>query len=172
MYSRLLWQFLDPGGYVVSENNLTASLAPNSGARETVLLFDKLDRGLPRSFPHNEQACCDALFFYKRHLPSRDGSVLLFVELKGVDVDHAINQLKNTIKHVRTAMHVECQRMKVRIGAIVITKGAAPPATDLRQHMKSFQDDLGAALWFEPESLKKERPLRGYVDKFLAPKNH
>jgi hypothetical protein len=167
MYSRLLWQFLEPGAHVASENRLTVSLAPNPGAQETILLFDKLDsRGLPRSFPGDNKTCCDALFYYKRNRPSGDGNILIFVELKSSDVEHAIEQLKNTIQHVWAAMHSEC-KPKSKIGAVVVTKGNVPPV-DERKRAREFREESGAFLWFEPGSLGKEATLRSYVDKLLA----
>jgi hypothetical protein len=170
MFSVLLWRCLAPGEYTVEENNLSATLTPLNGMRETILVFDKLDdRRLPDHYAGADRACCDAIFFYSRNLADDAGPLLLFVELKGTDIRRAIEQLKNTMREVEAAVRPESLRGKTRRrAAVIVTKATVPQLVDMRPLVSEFRRELKASIYIEQEAQGRRVDLRGYVDRFHA----
>jgi len=125
----LLWHCLDPGKTSVSESGKSARLKPKGG--ECVLLF-KIDSARFRAEFEIERVC-DALFFYKSE---HKAPVLLFVELKGTDVESAIDQLDQTLKSVRNKLDNEANCL-----AVVACSGSTPK--HLGKLRKRFQKQHG-----------------------------
>src|SRR5262245_32924662 len=93
----LLWFCLDHGTSV-AEERIELSIARRRD--ETILLFRTDSEKFRTHFyaPDGPQKACDALFFYKY---ADKPPVLVFVELKGANLAHALDQLKETIGAVK-----------------------------------------------------------------------
>ena len=124
----LLWFCLDHGTSI-SEQRIELSIARRSG--ETILLFHTDSAAFREHFYLDgaPQIACDALFFYKYqdHPP-----VLIFVELKGANLAHALNQLKATIGPVKRRVE-QVLRGATRYLALVVSDGAGPTTRKNKQ---------------------------------------
>ncbi|MBK6465348.1 MAG: hypothetical protein IPF92_30740 [Myxococcales bacterium] len=131
-FERLLWGCLDHGTSI-SEEGLALAIDRRSG--ETILLFQTDSAAFRTSFyaAGSPQIACDALFFYK---PGTERPVLIFVELKGANLPHALDQLKATILAVKP--HVErAVPGSTRYLALVVSDGARP--TTRKEKQREFE---------------------------------
>lgn len=115
-------------------------------AEETVLLF-RTDSAAFREhfYAHGApQIACDALFFYKL---GDQPPLLIFVELKGANLGHALAQLEATIAAVKPKVE-RVVREATKYLALVVSDGARPTSrksaqrafeatTDVRVHVLS-----------------------------------
>jgi hypothetical protein len=117
----LLWFCLDHGT-AIHEDRLGLSIERRGG--ETILLFRTDSKEFRSRFYAADapQIACDALFFYKNgdHPP-----LLIFVELKGAHLVHALEQLEATIGAVKPRIE-QAIRGTARCLALVVSDGARP----------------------------------------------
>ena len=117
----LLWFCLEHGTSI-AEEGLALSIDRRAG--ETILLFrtDSVTFRARFYAPGSPQIACDALFFYKH----RDSPpVLVFVELKGANLGHALEQLKATICAIKPRVE-GAVRASTKYLALVVSDGARP----------------------------------------------
>jgi len=130
----LLWFCLDHRTSI-SEQGIELSITRRSG--ETILLFRTDSEKFRRHFydPDGAQIACDALFFYKYegHPP-----VLIFVELKGANLTHALDQLRATINPVKRSVE-QVLRGRTSYLALVVSDGAGP--TTRKNKQREFEDE-------------------------------
>ncbi len=117
----LLWFCLDHGTSV-AEDRIGLSIERKGG--ETILLFRTDTREFRERFydPDDPQISCDALFFYKH---ADNPALLIFVELKGANLVHALDQLEATIGAVKPGIE-RVVRGSTRYLALVVSDGARP----------------------------------------------
>lgn len=119
----LLWFCLDHGT-AVREDGIGLSIDRKQG--ETILLFRTDSKEFRSRFyaASAPQVACDALFFYKNgdHPP-----VLVFVELKGAELTHALKQLEVTIGAVKSRIE-QAIKGSTKYLALVVSDGAGPKA--------------------------------------------
>lgn len=146
-FERLLWSCLDHGTSL-SEEGLALSLPRQ--ADETVLLFHTDTKAFRAAFfpDQNQHISCDALFFYKHGLRS---PVLVFVELKGANLKHALDQLTATITAVKPSLPP-----KAELRALVVTDGAHPTTNMAAQ--KKFEANVHVDLYIE-RAARRKKPL-------------
>lgn len=124
----LLWFCLDHGTSI-SEERIELTITRRSG--ETILLF-RTDSTEFRKYFYDKRAsqiACDALFFYKYddHPP-----VLIFVELKGANIAHALDQLSGTISAVKPRLE-NVIKGSTKYLALVVSDGARPTTKKSKQ---------------------------------------
>lgn len=162
-FERLLWSCLDHGTSI-SEEGLALSVPRQ--ADETVLLFRTDTKAFRAAFfpGENQHISCDALFFYKY---GERPPVLVFVELKGANLPHALAQLTETIKAVKPSLPAHAE-----LRALVVTDGAGP--TTRMAHQKRFEADVRVNLHIEP-TVRGKKPmdlravLRKHAPEFVGP---
>src|SRR5262245_16617401 len=117
-FELLLWRCLDPGRTSFGEQGLSAQIKPEG--KETVLVFHSDTEIFRDTFGLSpEDNVSDAIFFYKKEA-SRP--IVLFLELKGTDIEHARKQLTMVIKVVRDKMGAGV-RSETDYRAIILTSG-------------------------------------------------
>jgi hypothetical protein len=129
----LLWFCLDHGTAIV-DDRIGLSIERRTG--ETILLFRTDSPEFRRHFLDREgrQISCDALFFYKH---AERAPVLVFVELKGAHLLHALDQLEATIGAVKPGIE-RSLGLAIRCLALVVSDGARPTTRVSRQ--RAFED--------------------------------
>lgn len=141
-FDRLLWHCLQPGEYQFTEENLAVRLSPENN--ETVLMF-RTDSNVFRGSREGVPAC-DLLFFYRG--PASPTPVLLFVELKGSDIEHAETQIGSAFKRVREELAPDCGGGAARAGAVVVLGSSAPADVKPRQKEAWLKQGLPFAYHF------------------------
>jgi hypothetical protein len=128
----LLWFCLDHGTSI-EEQGIGLSIARRSG--ETILCFRTDSEAFRKHFyaPGGRQISCDALFFYKY---ADKPPVLIFVELKGAHLAHALDQLQATIGAVKPRIE-QAVRESTKCLALVVSDGARPTTRMSKQ--REFQ---------------------------------
>jgi len=121
VFNRLLLDGLVPGSSGVNENR--AKFVLKRSGDETILVF-RLDSSAGRQclgLPGHSKAA-DALLavFRKSRRP-----VLLFVELKGSDVKHGMQQLQSTVQTVKKVLGNQWSRFEA-FAVVVRSSGASP----------------------------------------------
>ncbi len=132
-FSSLLLSALTPGS-TLKENNIGVTFKRNQLAtsKETLLLFHTDDENthFRKSWLKNNNPgcvnpqCCDGIIFY--HSTDKENSgTICFVELKGNDIKHAVEQILQTYKLIKTAL-VEAQIPvdKIKWKAVIISSAA------------------------------------------------
>lgn len=161
-FDGLLWECLLPGRHEHSEENLTAALDPRPG--ETVLLFETDRPAFRRRLPAGSKlSVCDLMFFYRG--PAAPMPVLLFVELKGSDYEHAEEQLANALEAVTRELEPDCQRSVLK-GAVVVL-GASTPH-DSKRRRREFFRSTRTLIEYESNARAKRTELRSHLEKFVA----
>jgi hypothetical protein len=124
----LLWFCLDHGTSV-TEDRIGLSIERRSG--ETILLFRTDSKAFRERLydPGARQISCDALFFYKH---ADKPPLLIFVELKGAYLAHALDQLEATIGAVKPRIE-RVVGAPARTLALVVSDGARPTTRVNRQ---------------------------------------
>lgn len=145
----LLWNCLVPGKTSCAEQRKEATLT--RGNDECVLTFSIDNQPFKDRF--GVRHACDAMFFYSGR---NKGPILLFVELKGDDIEHGAGQLPETLIAVRREL--QQKKLDAEYRAVIITSGGAPgKGSSLR---KGFLRDHGVPL----EVLSRKRgDLRPYL---------
>lgn len=156
-FQTLLFDSLLPGSSY-GEQGTRVSVKQESG--ETVLFF-RLDqpfhekKGL-RRYLKQDQPVSDILVFYRRNQEAVPR--LCLVELKGGDLDHALDQLRATHQvlesHLKTMEVGRGNRPQVEWRGIVRMSGASPRSVDKRKLTSDFdkcirvtrEDDIGIHL--------------------------
>ena len=113
-FNFLLCECLHPGETGFKESGIGARIRPEG--RECVLVFGIDNQRFRTQF--SVHRACDALFFYKSQA---HGPVLLFVELKGSDVESAAEQLGQALDAVRKGLSGVSEYR-----AIVVLRKSAP----------------------------------------------
>jgi hypothetical protein len=142
-FTHLLWNCLAEGATSIEEEKLSANLEKRSD--ECVLVFEIDNPDFRKHFQAMDEKVCDGLFFYKKAaLPGHDKTVpvVMFVELKGSDIDYAIEQLANTHRLV----HKKLTGRAVEYRAIVVSR-QAPPAQD-KSARKRWEKSINCRLHF------------------------
>lgn len=131
VFEHLLWSCLahESG---ITEERLALSIERQSN--ETILLFRTDNRAFRQHLyaPKDPQIACDALYFYKH---GDRPSVLIFVELKGANLPHALDQLQATIGAVKPRIEAAMPNTTKYL-ALVISDGARP--TTRRNKQRDF----------------------------------
>ncbi|MDD2287123.1 MAG: hypothetical protein PHQ11_17195 [Paludibacter sp.] len=134
-FSSLLLSALTPDS-TLKENNIGITFKRNQfdTSKETILLFHsddekthfrniwlrKNDRGCVNS------QCCDGIIFY-HSIDKKSSGTICFVELKGNDIKHAVEQILQTYKIIKTALfEAQIQIDKIRWKAVIISSAAKP----------------------------------------------
>lgn len=139
----LLVRCLVPGQTSLKESGLAVQLGPKG--EETILLFRSDSPEFRSCFNLGSDArVSDAIFFYRS--AQRPRPLLVFVELKGNDVGHAVKQLTATVRVVEQRLHGQL-RKEVDLLAVVVTSGSAPSQKD--PAFKRFKADIGISLRFK-----------------------
>jgi hypothetical protein len=89
-------------GTSVSESGLTVSIKPS---KDETIQFYCADCHHTRSklcMTREEQTSCDYVVLYTKNIQSNEKELLCFLELKGKDIRHAAEQIRNAYKHVYT----------------------------------------------------------------------
>ncbi len=135
----LLW-FCLAQGTSIEEQGLKLSIRPNGD--ETILVFGTDCAEFRRSFyaPEADQLASDALFFYKR---ADKQPVLVFVELKGRNIDHALKQLRATILAVKRGVEAALGGATTCL-ALVVSDGATSKTRQNKQ--RDFETETGVPL--------------------------
>jgi hypothetical protein len=132
-------------GTSYSEKGRSASIA--KGNDETVLLF-KTDCDIVRRVLSINRAC-DIAFLYMKH---RTRPILLFVELKGKNINDAAEQIKTTMQAIsniiRNTIHPRFPE-KRDVRAIVVRSGSAPQ--NQFEIQEKFFRETGVRLQFARE---------------------
>jgi len=128
VFERLLCSCLEHGTQL-TEAGLALSIDRHSD--ETILLF-RTDGAAFRKYlyaPTDPQIACDALYFYKS---GDKDPVLVFVELKGANLTHALDQLQATIGAVKPRVEAAVPKT-IQYLALVVSDGARPTTRLNRQ---------------------------------------
>ncbi|HZF56663.1 MAG TPA: hypothetical protein VE093_48945 [Polyangiaceae bacterium] len=165
------------GATSYGESGTKFSLAALPG--ETILLFRTDDRGEGGkkndrkgggtfcsyfNIKDNEK-CSDLLLFYAREQP--DGAFryrLAFIELKGTDAAHGVEQLDRVMHAVKLKLPATLKSSFFRpecLRAIILSSRASPNTSSYARRVKEFRDE-----WrISPELChpKKEDELRAYL---------
>jgi hypothetical protein len=129
-------------GTSVSESGRSASLDRRPG--ECVLLF-KTDCPRFRSvFGVGDRPLSDAVFYYKAAAGADTQQALIFVELKGTDVAHALEQLRTAVEVVRKKMPELETSWSFRWVAVVVTRGSHLKQLD--KWVKEFREKYRVTL--------------------------
>ena len=146
----LLWDCLVVGKTSHEEKKVGAYLKPDGG--ETILLFRTDSEPARRHLDLVGKPSCDLLFWYRgQNTPV----VLLFVELKGDDCDHARAQIQNTLLAVRKKFGADLLN-RTRFRAVIVSSASAPQHD--KRVRKAFQDATGVDLIIH-SGIKRGRPL-------------
>jgi hypothetical protein len=89
-------------GTSVSESGLTISIKPS---KDETIQFYCTDCDHARKklcMVREERTSCDYVVLYARNMQSNEKELLCFLELKGSDIKHAAEQIRNTCKYVHT----------------------------------------------------------------------
>ncbi len=136
---RLLW-FCLAHDTRLEDERLAVSIDRRSD--ETILRFKSDSKEFREQFlgSTEQQLSCDGIYFYK--FGKRD-PVLVFVELKGANLPHALKQLGNVISVVKPEL---CRAIgkDARCLALVVSDGATPNTRQnaQRQFERSHRVDL------------------------------
>jgi hypothetical protein len=153
----LLWQALETSATSHHEEGRGASIKREEG--EVVLVFHADTADFRRRF--GVENVCDALFFYKKP-PARP--ILLFVELKGHDIEHAAKQIRMTMMAVREGLRGQLGNLgpaNAEHRAVIVTSGVAAPR-ELARLRRDFERETQVAL--KVETVKKGAcDLRKYL---------
>ena len=134
-FSSLLLSALTPDS-TLKENNIGVTFKRNQldTSKETLLLFQSDDEKTHfrniwlRNNDHGcvNPQCCDGIIFY--HSTDKENSgTICFVELKGNDIQHAVEQILQTYKIIKTALSdVQISTDKISWKAVIISSASKP----------------------------------------------
>jgi hypothetical protein len=151
-FDRLLWQCLEPGKHEFTEENITVQLLPAAG--ETVLMF-QTDSAAFRDWQEGIKAC-DLLFFYRG--PAVPKPVLMFVELKGSELESAEAQCESAFKRVCAHLDTQCQGGESRACAVVVVGQSI--LIDVKARIKEAWQQRGLEFRYHFGALGKTVDLR------------
>jgi hypothetical protein len=145
----LLWFCLDHKTSI-SDDGIELSIARKSG--ETILLFRTDSEDFRKCFYDvgASQTACDGLFFYKY---GDNPPILVFVELKGANLAHALKQLKTTILPVKERVEGVI-RDGTKYLALVVSDGAGP--TTRKNKQREFEDETRVHLLVKTTARRKK----------------
>lgn len=135
-FDRLLVDHLQPGATSISERAASFNVGKTQGNAVLVFNVDS-EAGRKAIGLSKDSKACDGLVA----VLSQDRQVLLFVELKGSDVKHAMEQLKATIGAVKETMHSQTWNQFKKI-ALIVRSGRSDRAPQSSQKKKKAQKDL------------------------------
>lgn len=136
-FNTLLLSSLEPGTSV-SESDVSVSVKQH--AHETVLFF-RVDiahvcKGLGIK---DKEPRCDYLVFYK----NEGKTILCLVELKGKNVDHAVDQIAHSYKHLSQLLKQRDVDMKHITWKAYICCNAHSPLTQSKQPANTLKELFG-----------------------------
>jgi hypothetical protein len=134
----LLWDCLVVGKTSHDEQGIAVSIQQRAG--ETVLLFLTDSNEARRHLDLVGKPSCDLLFWYRGE---NTPAILLFVELKGDDCDHACKQLQNTLLAVRKKLSRDLLS-RTQFRAVIVSSASAPK--EVNELRKKFQEATGVEL--------------------------
>jgi hypothetical protein len=168
-FNYMLWYCLCPGKTSYKEPGTGWGVQVQPASEETILFLLTDSDHLREYFAtkrnwYNLKNAADLLVYCSRParvpiLPARV-PILLFVELKGSDIHHAAEQLRQTVEAVRNALG-NPMRSKTDYRALILASGAAPKNTKAIQ--KTFRDKYGVALRIKTGIGKGAVDLRPYL---------
>ena len=134
-FSSLLLSALTPDS-TLKENNIGVTFKRNQldTSKETLLLFQSDDEKTHfrniwlRNNNHGcvNPQCCDGIIFYHSNDKKSSGTIC-FVELKGNDIQHAVEQILKTYKIIKTALaDAQISTDKIRWKATIISSASKP----------------------------------------------
>jgi hypothetical protein len=136
----LLFRSLIPGVTLAEDKGSGSHTSANlhRGNGESVLVFHLDDEHTRKRLALAEKKCCDFVFFFK----SQARCTLIFVELKGIDIATAEEQIVSAY-HAMSAQSAYIRSCGPF--AIIVSSGAAPKnGKDIQKRMK----DRGIPLYF------------------------
>jgi hypothetical protein len=123
----------------VSESGLTVSIQRLPGE---IIPFFRTDSNTAREclkMGLEDKKSCDYLILYTLEKNNSQREVVCFLELKGVDFDHAVKQICNTYKYVDALSKRELQQdqyQRVVCSASIIMHNSAPTEAETRGRKK------------------------------------
>jgi hypothetical protein len=153
VFECLLRNCLLHGKTSASQNKTRFALDPNKG--ETILVFQvDQDSGRQCLGVRADSQVCDLLVLILR---PKIKPILAFIELKGSDFEHGLQQINATATAARRRMRQVWDHYRV-IGAVVLANNATVPrGADLKELLRQFDLDI--------RPLKQGKPMS--VDEFL-----
>lgn len=97
---------------------------------------------------------CDGLFLGLRKDGDQEGRVhCVFVELKGKDIGHAVEQIANAIRAVRAHLGgtlSESALLRTRFAAVIVSDRASPEYNVSREDIRRFWREFRSPLYVRP----------------------
>ena len=161
-FNYMLWHCLSPGKTSYTEPGTGWGVQVKPVSDETILFLRTDSDQLREYFAttrnwYNLKNAADLLVYCSRagRMP-----ILLFVELKGSDIHHAAEQLRQTVEAVRKAL-ANPMRSGTDYRALILASGSAPKNT--KEIQKAFRDKYGIVLHIKTGIGKKAVDLRPYL---------
>jgi len=133
-FNHLLFEALLPGKTLADDRKHggTSSVRLEPAAGETVLLFRLDSEKTKDRLGLVDKSCCDYLYLYR----TKDTSLLIFIELKGENLDRSAQQLSSAIQSV--CSHSGLNGTWRRLARAVIVSSTVSPKerTKLHKQMK------------------------------------
>lgn len=108
------------------DSGVKVRIEPKPNERVIFFSIDKQFSTFREDFNITGQVC-DLLVYYK--VKGKNETVLCLTELKGVNTDVAINQIKNTYKSIRSKIRQNCCEPIILKGYICVHRKASPIQT-------------------------------------------
>jgi hypothetical protein len=132
-------------GTHVTENGLTVSVSKKD---DEVVLFVKMDGNNARSclcMPRDDDKSCDRLIFYTKR-DNTNNELICFLELKGGDLSHAVDQIINTYKYMLSLIEIHLDKQQdrfVRQYACICTHSSISNIKKYISYIKKLEKLLG-----------------------------
>ncbi len=132
-FNFMLWYSLSPGKTSYQEPGTGWGVQVRPAKDETILFF-LTDSQQFRDYFKDLENVADLLVFCKR---ADRNVILLFVELKGSDLEHAAEQLGQTIEAVRKNLPNPTHK-KTDYRALILASGSSAPLKNVQAIKKNF----------------------------------
>jgi hypothetical protein len=124
---------------------LTVSVAKK---KSEIILFVEMDTADARKYlhmPDDDKQSCDRLILYAREDTSKN-ELYCFLELKGNDLSHAVNQICNTHKYMQTLIDKNIARQQhifLTLCACICMHNSVSDTRAQQQHLERLKNHLG-----------------------------
>jgi hypothetical protein len=132
------WKHLLARGTSLTDSGSKRGASFKPGRGEKAYLFDSDSQRFREHF-HNQKSC-DGIFLIETATERR----LVFIELKGRNLEDAAAQLLETLQAVRKQLPADC-RKSTKL-EVVVVRGGAPPRQEVSKMLEQFEQKTGLVL--------------------------
>ena len=150
-----------------TESGLTVSIAKG---KNEIILFVKTDNDNARKclkMPDDDKQSCDRLILYASKVNSKN-ELYCFLELKGNKLDHAVNQIINTHKYMRTLINKNIERQQhvfLTLCACICMHNSVSDIRAQQRHFERLKSSLGTDKIHIKHGIQKKYDIGDFLRK-------